>query len=374
MRVEGRFAVFARVLLGLLCSAACFGGDLAAASTLAGEARRTDVTASSPTRSDSAVALTPSRRTEPDLRTQHFEFYLRGVSSAAMAPLVARAESIALRVASPLGVAFPSPIRVVIAASRDAFLEALPSGVWLPESALGVAIHHERLIVLKNAAGLERTFEHEASHIALLHATAPERPPRWFIEGFAAYQAEESPLDRMDALRQASALGTLIPLRALEQHFPAGTHGTQLAYAQSNEMVTYLLGTYGEPKFRALLARIASREPFERAVAHVYGQNLDALESAYLADLRARYDWVPLMTGSAVLYALMALIFLVAYVRKRRRTRARLAAMAREDEEADAMPPPWLSPHSAEDAGWALVPAAPFEKNDTGEPPKGPAH
>lgn len=306
---------------------------------------------------------------EPALRTRHFEVYLRGLSLSAVAPLFARADAIAARVASPLGVPFPRAIRVVVAGSRDAFLAALPAGLTLPDTTLGVAFHHERLIVLRNAPGIAATFEHEASHIALLHATAPARPPRWFIEGFAAYQAQESPLERMDALRQASAVGALIPLRALESHFPAGSHGTQLAYAQSNEMITYLLATYGESKFRTFVARLAAREPFEAAIERTFGLKLDALEAAYVADLRTRFDWVPFVTGSAALYLLMAIVFLIAYVRQRRRTRARLAEMAREEEATEARPPSYVLTYSADGERWTLTPLGLEDE----ERPQGPA-
>lgn len=281
-----------------------------------------------------------ARDRHPEARTPIFEFYFRGTTSRAHERLIARADEVALQVARPLQVRFPSPTRVIVSGSLSDFRDALPARVSLPETALGVAFPEHRLIVLRNSPGLEDTFVHEASHIALLAATHPRRPPRWFIEGFAAVQAGEGTLARLATISRASVAGDLIPLRDLERTFPAEISRTDLAYAQSNEFVAYLLGTHGAARFRDLVARVANGEEFFRALERAYDTTLDHLEAAYVQDLRVRYNWVPIVTGTATLYFLMALVFVIAYARARARQRRILREWAANDAREDDLPPP----------------------------------
>ena len=310
----------------------------------------------------------------PLQRTRYFEVYLHGTTAGAHQALLQRLDAGAERVAAALGRPFPAPTRLIIAGSLEHFNAALPSGVRLPPTVMGVALADHGLIILRNAPELARTFIHEASHIALLAATAPKRPPRWFIEGFAAYQAEESTLSRLGSLTRASVSGTLIPLRELEDYFPLHGDTSELAYAQSNEMVTHLLGTYGAPRFHDLVGRLARGEPFFSALERTYGQPMSKLEAAYVQDLRVRYNWVPIITGTVTLYLGMTLIFLLAYWRKRRLIRRRLAQMTDEDVAEDDLlaPYPLPTPEGFDDTPCEPIDAAPPKGADDHAPPRPP--
>jgi hypothetical protein len=293
----------------------------------------------------SALAAAPG---EPEHRTRYFEFYFRGTRPSAHAPLLAGADAVADRVAADLGIPWPARTRVIVAGSLGDFRAALPGGVELGGHVAGVAFVRENLIVLCNVPEIREVFAHESSHIALLTAARGRRLPRWFVEGFAAHQSGEGSFGRLTSLVRASVSGTLIPLRDLERSFPERHDIADLAYAQSAELVSYLLGAYGRRPFRVLLEALASGEEFFAALTRAYRRSIGEIEEEYLKDLQVRFNWVPIVTGSLTLWAAVTLLFLLAAWRKRRATRRRLEEMAREEAREDAeedgttLPPPTL--------------------------------
>jgi hypothetical protein len=279
---------------------------------------------------------------EGPLRTRFFDFYFRGTSAASHPNLIENADQVATRLAAELGQGWTQRTRVLVAGSLDDFRASLPAKAELSPEVVGVALGRENLIVLRNHPRLPEVFAHEASHIALFRATGGRPLPRWFVEGFAAYQAGEGSFDRLASLIRASVSNTLIPLRDLEHHFPARADASDLAYAQSAELVSYLLGTYGRGPFRALLRRIAAGEPFFKALVLAYRVSVEDLEEQYLRDLGTRYNWVPIVTGTATLWMGITLVFLLAYFRKRRAMRHQLARLDQEEataEEPEKGPP-----------------------------------
>lgn len=222
---------------------------------------------------------------------------------------------------------WPGRTRVVVAGSAGAFRAALPPGVELGDEVVGVAFSGHNLIVVRNAPRIREVFTHETSHIALLAAVRGRPIPRWFIEGFAAYQSGEGSFARLATLTRASVAGSLLPLRDLERSFPARHDAADLAYAQSAELVSYLLGTFGRPPFQDLLSALTRGEPFFEALERAYGKPLAEIEREYVRDLRRRYNWVPILTGSATLWLGITLVFLIAVWRKRQVAKRRMAGM-----------------------------------------------
>lgn len=286
-----------------------------------------------------AAALFGASEAEAPIRTRYFDFYFRGTSPSAHQGLVENADRVAARLAAELGRGWARRTRVLVAGSLAEFRASLPAAADTPPEVVGVALGLENLIVLRNHPSLPEVFTHEASHIALFGAAGGRALPRWFVEGFAAYQAGEGTFGRLSSLVRASVSGTLIPLRELEHRFPDRHDASDLAYAQSAELVSYLLGAFGRSSFQALIGRIAAGEPFFEALVHAYGASVEDLEEQYLRDLSARYNWVPIVTGTATLWMVATLIFLFAYLRKRRAMRRRLAEMDREEGFEEPWPP-----------------------------------
>lgn len=210
-----------------------------------------------------------------------------------------------------------------------------------PAYATGVAYPARGLILLTLSApetwerpDMTAVLTHELSHIALHRAVAGQPVPRWFSEGVAIHQAGEASLARVQTLWGATVGGRLLPLRRLDRGFSARPHQVSLAYAQSADFVRWLLDrSDGEDQFRRLLHRIAGGRAFGSALEVTYSRPPDMLEDEWKQDLAQRYSAFPLLLGSGSVWVLLSLLLVVAYVRRRRKDRARLDAWEAEEEE-----------------------------------------
>jgi hypothetical protein len=129
------------------------------------------------------------------------------------------------------------------------------------------------------------TISHELTHLVTYQVTAnPYNDlPTWLDEGLAMYA--EGPLDMSMAatLAIAEAQHTLITVRSLCSSFSAYTDQATLAYAESYEIVTYLIDEYGRDKMFELLSVFKQGSGYDDALKDVYGFDMDALNSLWQA-------------------------------------------------------------------------------------------
>ena len=268
--------------------------------------------------------------------SSHFVFHHRPEQSTAARDLAEKADAWRRRILSDLGSDQPSNTRVYLALDLADMRRVAPKGVKVPAWAAGMAFPRMNLILLKLTTGagsetdVEKVFAHEFSHVALDHAVGFKPLPRWFREGFAIYQSGEWSFGRTRALAGGVVSGRLFSLEALSEQFPASVRDIELAYAQSIDFVSFLLGEYGPGPFRKMITLLAQGWNFFLALEEAYDDGLFAIEEAWHRDLKMRFTWIPLLTGTATLWFLAAVVFILAYVKKRR---ARLAAMEKLDEE-----------------------------------------
>jgi len=219
----------------------------------------------------------------------------------------------------------------------------------------GLAFPRRKLILLRTRSGtgradrLDQVFHHEWAHVALDHAVSFRPLPRWFKEGFAIFQSGEWSFGRVRALAGGVVSNRLFSLETLGEQFPKSPLEVELAYAQSIDFVSFLLGEYGRAPFHRLIQLLRADWPFFLAVEEAYDDGLFSIEEAWHQDLKMRFTWIPLLTGTAVLWFAATLIFIAAYLKKRRHKHLGLLAMdagtgsgANDDDE----PPPPLTPHS----------------------------
>lgn len=130
-------------------------------------------------------------------------------------------------------------------------------------STLGARVAPDILILDAGTGGpeLEEVIAHELSHIVLnLHyEEAYVDAPLWLDEGLAMYV--EGPLDggEQRALDRAVAADKVMSVRSLTS-FPGNPDQVELAYAQSQDLVAFLIETGGEERFRRLLAEVGQGE------------------------------------------------------------------------------------------------------------------
>jgi hypothetical protein len=270
--------------------------------------------------------------------------------------------------AERFGVRVAPDLDLRIALNPEEMQSLAPPGRRLPSYASGVAFPAEGLILMTFSA--PRSFErpnmrkllvHELTHVALHRAIAgadatdpaveaaiERRIPRWLSEGVAVHEAGENTIDRIRVLWEGALGGRLVPLDQLDSRFSA-EHGTvDLAYAQSADIVSYILDGEGDAiRFRVLIAQMRSGIDFEAAFSKAYGFSLEDLERAWRERVTRRFGrWPSLLVGLSALWAFGAVLLFIGYVRVRRRHRRTLDRWAVEEEAAlvaapsPAPPPP----------------------------------
>ncbi len=131
------------------------------------------------------------------------------------------------------------------------------SGSLRPAYASAVALPGLRLVLLSMRApvseegtNLPELFRHELAHIALDDGGGLEAPRAAL--GFQrrvsrCMPSNEDPYDRLQALTGATLSKSLVPLRDLDQSFPADHYEVSIAYAESADFVRYLLRQADRP-------------------------------------------------------------------------------------------------------------------------------
>lgn len=250
---------------------------------------------------------------------------------------------------------YPVLNRVVVHVGRTPgeMATLAPAGSPFPKYAEGVAYPGLGLILLtidpkypNTEHDLSEVFRHELAHLALHEALEGRHVPLWLNEGFAIHLSGESQLARMQTLWTATLSETLMPLAQLDQHFPDDIVQTPIAYAESADVVRYLLRTRYSQRFVAMLRRVRSGQPFASAMNDAYGFDVygvgeNSLEDEWRRDVAKRYSfWPVLFSGSMVWIGALGL-FVVGYYRKRKQQRVTLDRWAVEEavERQQATPP-----------------------------------
>jgi hypothetical protein len=187
----------------------------------------------------------------------------------------------------------------------------------------------------REAPDLPELLRHELTHLALSDAVLGHHLPRWFDEGVAIYESGELPWERMKWLWDAEFGHSLLPLAELDRGFPADGFEVHVAYAESADFVRFLLRESDRARFGSLLDRLRGGTTFDRALEDAYGTDLRKLEYEWHEDLDHRYSVVPMLTGGGTVWTLIAGLVVVAWVKRRRRAKEKLAEWAREEAEGD---------------------------------------
>jgi hypothetical protein len=259
-------------------------------------------------------------------------------------PLIEEAEAFKAALTDELGQSVLEHVEVRIARSADDMTAMAPREVPPPAYASGVAYpaHHLVLLSLTAPAGgdavpLEEVFRHELFHVALEDAVKGHHVPLWFNEGMAIHASDEHRLTRVHTLWDATLSRSVIPLSDLDKSFPSQNYEASIAYAESADVVRFLLRNPDRQRFSALIERVRGGQPFDRALADAYDTDLRKLEFQWREDIAKRYTFAPVLASGMTVWVLSLVILVVGYVRKRRRDRETLARW--EEEEIAAVRP-----------------------------------
>jgi len=257
-------------------------------------------------------------------------------------PLVREAEDFRAHLSEDLGQSVLDRVLVRVARSPEEMTELAPEGQGVPPYAAGVAYPPLHVVVLTlrepvswEAPELSSLLRHELTHVALADAVSNHHVPRWFNEGLAIRESGEAPWARTRALWDASLSGRLLPFEALDEGFPGDSYNVNIAYAESADVVNFLMRDADRARFGSLVERVRAGADFGRALEDAYGTDVRKLEYEWREAVSRRVGLVPMLTGGGLVWALIVGLAGAAWYKKRRRARAKLAEWAREEAEMD---------------------------------------
>ncbi len=203
--------------------------------------------------------------------------------------LMAATQDALARLATTTGVELISPVKVYIYANQADLLGAM---VYPQEWTGGVAYSEFGIVAIgieQTQSELEwgkRTISHELTHLVINQLTFNPYNylPNWLNEGLAMFSEGELELSFILALSRAEAENSYISVRSLCSPFSAYADQTLLAYAESYEIVSYLIDNYGSEKMFALLNVFKQGSGYDEALEKIYGFNMDELNMLWRSD------------------------------------------------------------------------------------------
>lgn len=243
-----------------------------------------------------------------------------------------------------LGTPVLSNVRVDIARTPGEMQTLAPEDAPFPDYAAGVAYSDIDLVLLTIAPvhptdqhDLVQVFRHELAHIALSDATAGHHVPRWFNEGFAVLASNETSFTRLQTLWTATLAETLIPLDRLERGFPSDESTASIAYAESVDVVRFLVREREQYRFHGMVERLRGGEAFNSALLGSYGIDLAQLEQEWREDVAKRYTFFPVLFSGTVIWAGILGLFVWGWRKRRARMKNTLQRWAHEEAREEQL-------------------------------------
>jgi hypothetical protein len=266
--------------------------------------------------------------------TEFFTFIYDRAEQKTARFLAQYADPMTREISESLGLKFLQRVEVYIVPTFEDFQKTQVQRTRIPGWAVGVAFPSKNIIVLqtKKRHDLIKTFRHETNHILLGQAfKGKHRVPRWLDEGLAMIQAREWSLSRLSKITGAVLTDSLIPMDKIADSFPLGVRDAELAYCQSFYFISFLKGKFGNNTFKAFLRQYSRHKDFQRAIIEAYGMSWDRVEDLWLDYLGLRFSWIPIITSTGFLWFAASLIFILGYIRKKRKSRRKLQQWALEE-------------------------------------------
>jgi hypothetical protein len=271
-------------------------------------------------------------------------------------PLAREASEFRARLSEDLAQPVLDHVTLRIVRSPEQMAQLAPEGAPPPPYAAAVAYPALHLVMLAlqapdtwEAPDLSELMRHELAHVALNDAVGGRHVPLWFNEGLAIRQSGEVPWARLKTLWDASLGKRLIPLRDLDGGFPTDRYEVNLAYAESADFVAFLMRDADRARFGSLVQRVRAGASFDRSLEDAYGTDVRKLEFQWREEVGHRFGIVPMLTGGGVVWVAIVGLAAAAWLKRRRKARAKLEAWAREEAELDAAIAAASGPDAGED-------------------------
>ncbi len=257
------------------------------------------------------------------------------------------AEAAMVRISADLiDLAVPRAIEVRLVRNSSSLRDIAPAGRGAPEWAIGVAYPDLGIVSIamrRNSAVVDpmSTLKHELGHIALGVALG-KLAPHWLHEGFAYQHSGEWSWERTETLAGMAWFGGVVDLEQLDSTFPREELPAHRAYAQSYDFVGFLSrrGRWEDKNddgdrwpFRRFLTEIRRTGDLDLAAKTAFGKPLRELFGEWRSDLTNRYMLLPIGLLGLAIWILCALLLVLAFFRRRRQNRKRIAQWDLEEQQ-----------------------------------------
>ena len=211
--------------------------------------------------------------------------------------------------------------------------------------AVGCAFPLSRRIVIQNPTHialaklqLAQVLRHEIAHVLFGQYTqkAVKEIPLWFVEGIAIYFADEWMPGRHETLLKHVFSKSIIPIQELTRRFPRSQAGADLAYAESQDAVRWLVEVKGIETLWALIEQLHAGNNFTAAFEAAVGWDLATYNIRWHESLAERYHWASLLSSSYIFWGGLGGLALLGYLVCWNRRRRHLNKLAQQEETVDA--------------------------------------
>lgn len=205
-----------------------------------------------------------------------------------------------------------------------------------PEWAAGLSLSDRGVIIIANGVAtggevynVRQTLKHEMAHVAIDRAKKGKAFPRWFHEGFAVWFADEWTPERSERLSKAVAFDRVKKFEDIERNFPSHQQSASLSYDQSFHFVRFLGNDYGAGVYAKIFKALDEKE-FEGAFEEATQHSMVFVEAKWIAKLKKGQSAWSIFSDSSILFFGATLLFVVAFLIRRRRNKSQLVKMSHE--------------------------------------------
>lgn len=229
------------------------------------------------------------------------------------------------------GVETRGPYDIVIADSREQFVELQPTSRPAPEWAGALTYPGLGLVLIMTPGAMEISnltgggtrywslLRHEMAHLVLGEAESIHhtRLPRWFQEGLATYVAGEMTMPRLFHLGWAQVTGRAPAFEELEFRFPEQPALAEAAYARSYLFIRYLTREFGDDSISRLLASSFELGGIRAGTRQTFGLSLAQILQEFDRYAKFRATWLPAISSTASVWGFITILFLFTTYRKK---------------------------------------------------------
>lgn len=184
-------------------------------------------------------------------------------------------------------------------------------------------------VVLRSSRPLETVVRHELSHLLLAQRLDGAPCPTWFAEGLAMIQSHEWSFSDQWSLMRSVWRKRMPYLDELEGAFPPLADDAALAYQLSYVAVDKLFRDNPQDLV-TLTAFTRDLADFDRAFVSTFGETPLEYSARFYDMMNAKYRTAGTFVQASPYWLGLALLFILAYVVKRRRGRRKLEEWADE--------------------------------------------